>query len=69
MKAWLIYWLIGCVIVGLPLGSLLRECPDADVKTADIMVVIATWPAIIIAASFGGEIKRTKNKCSVAAPS
>jgi hypothetical protein len=62
MKAWLIYWFVGCAIVGVPMGSLMRECPDAEVKSADVLTAVATWPAIIIAAISSGKIERS-SKC------
>lgn len=59
MKAWLIYWFVGCAIVGIPMGSLMKDCPDADVKAIDIFVTVATWPVFILAGNTSGPIKRT----------
>lgn len=62
MKAWLVYWCIGCAVVGLPLGNIMRECPNTDIRPIFLVGSIATWPAIIFASFTRGRVEQ-QSKC------
>lgn len=47
MKLLLGYWLIGCILNGLAIGARANDCPHDEVKAADVIVFVATWPVTI----------------------
>lgn len=47
----LIYWLMGCFLIGTSVGSIRKECPSFDSPSAgEYIVQVAAWPAMLIAA-------------------
>jgi hypothetical protein len=46
MKNLLIYWVIGCFVIGMPLGSLITECPKAKLPVAEVVGYVAVWPVV-----------------------
>lgn len=49
MKMVLAYWIFGCVIAGLAMGSHWRKCPDDKRPvTEELLVVVTMWPAFLI---------------------
>lgn len=50
MKHMLVYWCIGCAVVGFPLGGLINECPNAKFEWREMAAGVAIWPTIIAAA-------------------
>ncbi len=46
MKFLLIYWVIGCFVVGLPMGAIVTECPKAKINTVDVVGWVAVWPLV-----------------------
>lgn len=66
MKAFLIYWTIGCAVVGFPMGLIITECPAAKIETVDIVGLVVTWPTLIFAAVVRtGQPPLPKAKCGV----
>jgi hypothetical protein len=63
MNSALIYWITGCIIVGVPMGSLLNDCPDARIDAVQVAASIATWPAIVLAAIVRDGSKITPHVC------
>lgn len=62
MKALAIYWLIGCLFVGLSAGAHETRCPsDPAVSPTTYIVAIATWPAGIV----WGAVNSTQPPCRV----
>jgi hypothetical protein len=52
MKLLLVYWLVGCWVVGTSLALRLNACPaDKLDSAAELLALVAIWP-IGLAASF-----------------
>jgi hypothetical protein len=68
MKEILWYWVIGCIIVGLPMGVILRECPRDEIQTSEIAMLVLVWPSIIASLPTGAGAKIPPRVCKVAAP-
>ena len=68
MKPLLLYWFVGCVVVGLPLGSLLKECPNAKVNSAEMVATAAMWPAVLLAAFTMGPQPKTGCEAAMSPP-
>ncbi len=66
MKALLTYWVIGCAVIGLPMGSMIKDCPNSDIKSSDVLGMIAAWPVVFFASFTAGEVKKT-GKCPATA--
>lgn len=49
MKSLLIYWIIGCVAMGIGVGGHLQKCPNDKITGTDFVAAVATWPGVIIA--------------------
>lgn len=49
MKAFLIYWVIGCVIASAPVNISFKKCPNDHIVPAQVLLVVATWPTWILA--------------------
>lgn len=65
MKAWLTYWLLGCAVVGFPVGSLMKDCPNAKIDILNIVGSVAIWPTIIFSAISRGKVEPTSVNCTV----
>lgn len=51
MKALVIYWLIGCVVIGGAIGVHAARCPsDATPPLSNILAGVTIWPALLISA-------------------
>ncbi len=51
MRIVLIYWLIGCALIGYSLGNGYRKCPnDARLTQVETVAAIAIWPAVLVGA-------------------
>jgi hypothetical protein len=50
MRAVLVYWIIGCVLIGLAYGQMITECPKDKMPTSDMVGAISIWPAFFAAA-------------------
>lgn len=50
MKHVLGFWVIGCIISGLVLAKMIKECPTRQLDMKELLVVSATWPAFMAAA-------------------
>ncbi len=50
MKYWLVYWLVGSIIVGISWGAKVDEC-EGWVKQDPVKLVatVAIWPVLIVA--------------------
>jgi hypothetical protein len=48
MKALLIYWIIGCVLMGLVFGKMLQKCPSDPVDYAELVATVAVWPLLVV---------------------
>lgn len=56
MRVLLAYWIFGCLVIGLPLGQRMVECPHEKIETADLVGFVAVWPAALSASfSFIGK--------------
>jgi hypothetical protein len=44
--AFAVYWLIGCLIVGVCMGAYTNKCPHNSLSPGTIIVSVATWPAL-----------------------
>lgn len=42
-----VYWIIGCVLLGMAQGWRWQKCPHENTKPAEALTFVATWPAII----------------------
>jgi hypothetical protein len=43
----LIYWIVGCLLVGAGLGQRELRCPrEKSMSEVDIVAAVATWPAV-----------------------
>lgn len=49
MKGFAIYWLIGCALNGLAIGSFWHKCPNDETTMVEIAAGVAAWPAMIFA--------------------
>lgn len=51
MTNWLIYWVIGCLIVGAGWGMSLKKCPNdkLELLSYQTLVLVAVWPAVFTA--------------------
>lgn len=46
MRSFVIYWVIGCVLIGVAVGKHERRCPhDSPPSLQNELVLIAIWPA------------------------
>lgn len=61
MKSLAIYWISGCLMVGLVIGKGLEWCPDDRMPMSDAIISVALWPAIIVGASVAPRGNRTCN--------
>lgn len=68
MKIALWYWIIGCVVIGLPMGSLVKACPNDDVSSSEIALEVLIWPTIIAALPTAAGAQFPPRKCKVSAP-
>lgn len=50
MKLVLIYWIIGCCVVGPGMGLAITRCPNDPIDSAEALRNAAMWPAIIVGA-------------------
>lgn len=50
MKKLLVYWVIGCVLIGFPIGRLMTKCPNDKIPPDAVIVSVAVWPAMLVAA-------------------
>jgi len=48
MKALLIYWIIGCIVIGVGAGVTQRQCPNDIFDVSKMVQVIAVWPGFLI---------------------
>lgn len=48
MKALIVYWSIGAILLGSGMGSRLKDCPldDLSLDTNDL-IFVATWPLVV----------------------
>jgi hypothetical protein len=46
----IVYWVIGCIVVGPAMGARMNECPNAEVRWQDMTAAVAIWPAVLAAA-------------------
>jgi len=49
-KTFLVYWLLGCALVGMCLGSAHNKCPNDPIDSAETALAVSVWPAWIFAA-------------------
>jgi len=49
MKEILVYWVIGCVLVGWADGKIHEEC-GTRINSQELFVGVAFWPAHVVAA-------------------
>lgn len=64
MKALIVYWIIGCIILGGAQGKLFTECPNDPYKIdSSDLVAIALWPAILMAAYEARGANFPKHSC------
>ena len=57
MKVILIYWVIGCLIIGAAFGHSLKDCPlDKRPNVNDVLVSVAIWPAMLTALWVNGPV-------------
>ena len=47
MKSLILYWFVGCAVIGFPLGTFITECPNSKIKVGAIIEMVATWPVVI----------------------
>lgn len=59
MKYVLMYWILGCLIMGTVYKHKLEKNPDLKVEEADVIRQVAIWPALYIAA---GALPENKDK-------
>jgi hypothetical protein len=53
MRIALIYWIIGCILVGIAWDVYTDQCPnDPEIRSIDALAVVALWPAAIVAGIF-----------------
>jgi hypothetical protein len=50
MKAILIYWIIGCFVIGPAIAGRMNDCPNDKVEATTIVSMVAVWPVALIAA-------------------
>ena len=65
MKPLIVYWVLGCLVIGPALAGRLNDCPKDDVEFSQVVRAVAVWPALLIAAI---GLKRADKSCK-AAPS
>lgn len=58
MEKLIIYWVIGCVVVGIPAGRIIAECPQAKFEAATALAQTAIWPLVLVAAIAMGKTDR-----------
>lgn len=67
MRYLLLYWCIGCLLVGLGLGANLGECPnDEHPATSQHLIAAAMWPMFITAAMSLPRGTQLTRKCASA---
>ncbi len=49
MKVWLVYWLIGCFMMGNVIISNYEDCPYKLYSGERILIGVAIWPAYLYA--------------------
>ena len=50
MSKLIVYWVIGCIVVGPAMGARMNDCPNADISWQDMAAAVAIWPAVVAAA-------------------
>lgn len=51
MKYLAAYWVVGCVLAGIGMGSYSTRCPkDEYFSSTETLTFVATWPAVLGAA-------------------
>ena len=53
MKILMIYWLLGCLLIGLAVVSVTRKCPNDHIPQGLIVEAVVVWPAILVVAWTG----------------
>lgn len=57
MKALVGYWFVGCVLLGLGIGTRQTKCPNEKPDKIAVILAVATWPvAIGMAFTWKGEL-------------
>ena len=50
MKAWLVYWIIGSVLVGAAWGHTVETCQEVkEMKYKEVLATVLLWPAPVVA--------------------
>jgi hypothetical protein len=60
MRGFLVYWLIGCLLVGLGAGLRENRCPNDRIEPVGYVVEIATWPASLALATVNSTLPPCK---------
>jgi hypothetical protein len=50
MTRLLVYWCMGCVVIGAPLGARIDQCPTEKIEWPQMAAAVAIWPAVLAAA-------------------
>lgn len=48
MKAFLVYWIIGTILVGIGTAAQIRRCPNDSIDPAKLVESVAVWPVAIL---------------------
>jgi len=48
-----VYWIIGCVLLGMAMGQRSKECPNETTANATALTFVAVWPVILGGALVG----------------
>lgn len=57
----LVYWLIGCLIIGVAAGGVMRDCPDHSIAFVDVASAVAVWPWLLWPLLSWGRMSDRKN--------
>ncbi len=65
MKAWLVYWILGCALVGFAQGGYWSRCPNDEISTFEVLAMVSIWPTAIFGAlALTGPLPKTQCKRS-----
>ncbi len=65
VAGFLIYMAIGGVFTGLLINAEFKRCGPQVVKTWDVAITAAGWPALLVTTLFVDEAALTQSKCEV----
>jgi len=62
MKLFIGYWVMGCFIIGLAVGSTVRDCPKDNIRIYEAVAAVSIWPSFVFASITAGKVEKSECK-------